>query len=218
MAKMKGFSFFEKRKVRSAAHEAESCLSKALAEAFGNNDGFQRRVEKYFGTSVGGREATMHSVMKTINSMKVVVSSDIYKVARGGDQDGTNAEAENLPQMVHQFKGDLKKKARTARYQGTRLYAGKIMNVVEATMDYAGKYAQLEITLFDEYFKLPYKIGNAQSQVETFLHELSHTAAGTLDVDAPRCYGFEGVLYCKQAGKANLNAENYGMFLQSYLI
>ena len=214
MPRMSGFGFFEKRKINSAVLDAKTCLNKALTEAFGNNDAFQKRADKYF----GGSEAQMHLIMKTINSMKVLIGSDSYRIVRGGDQDGTNAEAENIPQREIKFKGSAEKKARTALHQGTAIYAGKVVNVVEAITQYASANAAPEITLYDLYFKLPYKLGDNQSQVETFLHELSHTAAGTHDVDAPKCYGYNGVVYCRGINKGASNAESYGMFLQSYLL
>lgn len=218
MPKINGFGYFEKRKIKSTILDARACIDKALREAFNNNDRFQNRVMEFFGTPTGGVEAGNHHIMKTINSMKLVIDSDVYTIENGGGKDGTNAEALNFQQGTVSFKGNAQKQARTARFQGTRFYAGKMVNVIEAAFDYSGSGGALPITLFHEYFKLPYKIGKARSQVETFLHELSHTSAGTHDVDAPMCYGYQGVVHCKMLGKGALNAETYGMFLQSYLI
>lgn len=218
MAKINGFGFFEKQKLKHAMKDAGKCLDKALTEAFGQTDKFQSRVDEFFGGSDVRNQHTMHLIMKTINSMKLLIDSDSYVVKRGGNSPGTNAEAENLPQKAITFGGSSFRKARTARYQGTVIYEGNTINVLDAITQYASKHDAPEITMYDNYFELPYKVKNAQSQLETFIHELSHTAAGTHDVDAPKCYGYNGVLYCKQQGKAATNAENYGMFLQSYVL
>lgn len=218
MAKINGFGFFEKQKLKHAMKDAGKCLDKALTEAFGQTDKFQSRVDEFFGGSDVRNQHTTHLIMKTINSMKILIDSDTYVVERGENKPGTNAEAQNFQQKSITFGGSSFRKARTSRYQGTVIYEGKMINSLEAAMNYGEAHAKLKVTMFDNYFELPYKIKNAQSQLETFLHELSHTAAGTHDVDAPKCYGYNGVLYCKQNGKAATNAENYGMFLQSYVL
>lgn len=217
MPTITGFGYFEKHKVKDAIKDARKCLDRALEEAFGNNTNFQSRVGKYFSNGAGGTDATNHLIMKTINSMKLMIDSDSYVILRGGFEDGTNAEADHISQISHKFKGSAEKRARTVRFQGTCIYEGKLMNVIEGITSYASKIARPELLFYDDYFHLPYKKQNRQSQVETFLHELSHTAAGTVDVDAPNCYEYSGVQYCMKVGKAAQNAENYGMFLQSYL-
>lgn len=67
--------------------------------------------------------------------------------------------------------------------------------------------------------KLPFVDQTSDSQVQTFLHELSHFAAGTIDYDAPNCYGIAGTKYCigKGVDIAVRNAENVGFFIQSFL-
>lgn len=217
MPKLEGFGFFEKRTVRHAISEGERALDKALAEAFKDNDKFLKRVDAYFGAGQGGMDATTHLVMKTLSSMKVTYDMDIYRVLKGGDNPGTNADAENIPQRDIGFKGSAQKKARTARWQGTTLYQGRPVNAIEAAANVAGSYRLLEVRLYDLFFQMPSKKHHEQSQIETFLHELSHVAAGTHDVDAPRCYGYSGVLHARRVGKGAMNAESYGMFLQSYL-
>jgi Lysine-specific metallo-endopeptidase len=219
MATLEGFGFFEKRAVRKAMMDGGRALDKALAEAFSNNDAFLKRMDDYFGAGGGGVESSSHLVMKTINSMKLTIDSDIYRIMRAGADPTTNADMENVPQREVKFKGTAQKKARTTRWQGTTdFYVGEEINVLEAIMRYANASAKPIMRLFDLFFNLPYKRLDAQSQVETFLHELSHMAAGTHDVDAPKCYGYNGVMYCKSAGKGAMNAESYGMFLQSYIV
>lgn len=217
MAKLEGFGFFEKRTVRQAISESERTLDKALSEAFNDNDKFLKRVDTYFGAGQGGADASIHLVMKTLSSMKVTFDMDIYKVIKGGNNPGTNANAENIPQRDIAFKGSSAKKARTARWQGTTIYEGHPVNAIEAAVSVANSFRLLEVRLFDLFFQMPFKSHHKQSQVETFLHELSHVAAGTHDVAAPRCYGYGGVLHVRSMGRGAMNAESYGMFLQSYI-
>jgi hypothetical protein len=214
MPTMTGFSDSELKLVRSAALDARLCLDAALNEVFFDNGRFASRMGNYFSSS----EATNHSVMKTVNSMKIIIGSGVYTVKRGGDNSRVSAEAENFPQDTISFGGTAARIARTARLQGTTIYEGKRVNVVEGIMEDTSAYGAAKMELFDAYFGMPYKLRDAQSQVQAFLHELSHVAAGTLDIDAPACYGMSGVNYCKLSGKSAYNAENYGMFLQSYLI
>ena len=218
MAQLIGFGIDEERIVRNAMLDSRRALEASLNEAFHDNDMFLRRVEKYFGFGEGGQDATTHLVMKTINSMKVAIDMDFYEVVHGGDRHGTNAAAENLPQRKVTFGGTVKRMARTSRLRGTVIYHGKVVNSLEAILSFSSKNRKVKVTLYDLFFRLPYKQKKSQSQVETFLHELSHSAAGTHDVDSPKCYGHNGVLYCKSVGKGAMNAESYGMFLQSYLI
>lgn len=214
MPTMIGFSSSELSQLQSAALDARMCIDYALKEVFSDNDGFASRMGRYFSSS----EAASHAVMKTVNSMKLVIDSGVYHVKRGGDKTGINAEAEHIPQSSISFGGTPARQARTARLQGTAFYEGKRVNVVEGMMDHTSKNPSAEMELFDDYFDKPYKLKDTQSQVQIYLHELSHVAAGTLDIDAPKCYGMPGIEYCKSNGKSASNAENYGMFLQSYLI
>jgi hypothetical protein len=64
-------------------------------------------------------------------------------------------------------------------------------------------------------FAMPFTSLSVQSQVETFLHELSHHSAGTIDdTNGGECYGLVGVTRLKNLGptRAVRNAENVGFF------
>lgn len=66
---------------------------------------------------------------------------------------------------------------------------------------------------------MPFTSRFQQSQVETFLHELSHHAAGTIDdTMGGECYDLVGVNRLKGVGpvRAVRNAENVGFFLMEY--
>ena len=208
-----GFDPTEAQLIQRVILDARLCLEATLREAFDDYDRFSTRMAKYFSTS--GSDS--HAVMKAINSMKLVLDTNTYYVKRGGNDPGTNAAADHFKQDVINFGGSAARQVRTARLQGTVVYKHKRVNVIESIMDHAAANGAVEMELFDDLFQLPYKSADAQSQVQVFLHELSHVAAGTIDVDEPTCYEFSGVQYCKSINKAAINAENYGMFLQSYI-
>lgn len=66
---------------------------------------------------------------------------------------------------------------------------------------------------------MPFAESGCQCQVETFLHELSHHAAGTIDDKARgECYERQGVLRLRAAGPARAvrNAENVAFFAMEY--
>ena len=213
MPTISGFSDTEAESVRGAMLVAKLCIEAALKEAFFDDGGFSSRIGKYFGSN----EAGTHAIMKTINSMKLLIETDVYCVKRGGDIEDSNAKADHFTTQSIVFGGSDARQARTARLQGTMMYEGKRVNHVESVMTDAPKNGAFEMELFDNFFGLPYMLQDSQSQIETFLHELSHVAAGTKDVDAPSCYGWGGVQYCKSIKKGTENAESYGMFLQSYI-
>jgi len=208
-----GFDPIETNLIQRVISDAGLCIDSALREAFEDNDRFQTRLEKYFSTS----ESDSHAVMKAVNSMKLLLDTNAYYVQRGGNLPDANAGAEHLGQQIINFGGSAARQVRTARLQGTTMYRRKRVNVFEAVMRDAARKGAMKMELYDEYFALPYKSLDAQSQLQVFLHELSHVAAGTLDIDEPACYEFSGVQYCKSIDKAAVNAENYGMFLQSYI-
>src|SRR5438046_9983749 len=127
MPKLKGFSIGERFKMGSVIHDGKYCLHAALKEAFRDNTAFITRMDKYFGlnNAMGGAESATHAVMKTINSMKLAIDSDLYHIVKGGDQGNTNADMMTIPQQNVGFTGDKRENAKRARLQGTYLYVGK---------------------------------------------------------------------------------------------
>lgn len=68
-------------------------------------------------------------------------------------------------------------------------------------------------------WSMPFTSFTDQSQVETYLHELSHFAVGTIDDElGGECYGLTGVQRLRSVGfvRAVRNAENVGFFLMEY--
>ena len=74
---------------------------------------------------------------------------------------------------------------------------------------------RLPMRLGPNFFAMPDRHLFEQSKIETFLHELSHHAVGTIDDSAGgECYGWTGVTRLKGLGpsRAVWNAENVGFF------
>jgi len=199
---------------------AKYCIYKAQEEAFDDYRGFIVRAHKYFDlkNAAGGADSATHLIMKTVSSMRLMIDSDTYHIVKGGDMGNTNADMSTIIGIHRQkFGGTRQQVAVQARTQGTMMYAGKTINAYEARLLSFGQKGSAPMHFYQGFFNMTGKLNDQQSQVETFLHELSHGAGATEDVDAPSCYGWSGVQYCKQNGTSTVNAENYGFFLQSYL-
>jgi hypothetical protein len=94
-----------------------------------------------------------------------------------------------------------------------------VTNLVDEYRSGAGVADMMPMRLGDRFFAMPFKSLTEQSQVETFLHELSHHAAGTLDdTNGGECYGTVGVNRLKGLGplRAVRNAENVGWFCTNW--
>lgn len=215
MPTIQGFTSAEEAALRKAHLDAKLIINAATNEAFHDNAGFQGRMKKYFSgeNATGGWDFVTSLVMKTLSSMKLAVDSDLYRIEKAPQAmaPGTNAAMCSWSQDTN---ADASK---PAQHQGTMVHGGKRKNVIEAQMDHVDQHGASVLTVYPLFFDLPYKAKDAQSQVQSFMHELSHCAAGTVDVDQPKCYGMTGVDYCKKAGKSANNAENIAMFLATYI-
>lgn len=220
MPKFQGFSGQEVDRMRKIIAVSKHCINKALDEAFADNRGFMRRAHKYFDLKNvrGGHEAGTSLIMKTVSSMRLMIDADSYHVVKGGEMGNTHADMRTLI-GIHRgnFGSNRQENAKQALLQGTLTYAGRPVNAYEARLIKFEQSGSSPMNFYAGFFKLTSHLNDQQSQVEVFLHELSHGAAGTEDVDQPSCYGWSGVQYCKQNGSSTMNAENYGFFLQSYL-
>ena len=93
--------------------------------------------------------------------------------------------------------------------------------LIDAYRSDSNNRPRMPMRLGSPFFAMPFKHLSEQSQIQTFLHELSHHAAGTIDDDRfgpTGCYEWSGVVAMKGAGpnKAVRNAENVGFFCSRY--
>lgn len=213
MPKFKDFSMSKKREMKQYHKEAKRCLDRALALAFDDNDLFTTKMKKYFAAPTPQLwSRTSSLVMKTINSMKLAIDTDLYTVFfKEQEEEGTNASMESVTQDDHDSIDPLE--------WGTyKLSSGKRINVLEA-MHMVTRNKKLPMTIYPQFFKLPKHSIDEQSRLQTYLHELSHFAAGTVDykgmgVRSP--YGMSGIQACMVAGHSAENAENIAMFLATF--
>ena len=207
-----GFSADQKLRMETAADWAKGCLDAALSVVFEDNDLFRGRLGKYI-TALGSGQKwgdISSLVMKTICSMKIVIDSDLYKV-----QLEPQANSPNTNAAMCSWKQDM---TAQGRMLGTMQFDGKRMNVLEAQMGFVAKSGASKLSVYPLFFKLPFYAPETQCQVQSFLHELSHCAAGTVDYTdgGINPYGMTGVRACMRRGKSAQNAENISMFLATF--
>ena len=170
----------------------------------------------------------------TLNKMGSKQFRDVFgRIMGGGDLDEIKAAEKVLEDEIR----TMFKRVATFSYQVS--YGDPVsMGGANASM-LSGQYTQsggtgAQHTSFIEGMRgntapdrLPMKLGAPffampdydlfeQSKVETFLHELSHHAAGTIDdEDGGNCYEWAGVNRLKGLGPARAvrNAENVGFFI-----
>ena len=95
----------------------------------------------------------------------------------------------------------------------------EVTNTVDSYRSGAGVADMMPMKLGPPFFAMPYSSLTQQSQIETFIHELSHHAAGAIDdTNGGECYGQTGVtrLMGLGAARAVRNAENIGWFCMRY--
>lgn len=206
-----GFSSKQQKVLQKIHVEAVRCLEAAVSSI--GDSTYMMRYSKYFGnasssTGSWGNSASS-SVNQTINAMYVAVKENNYVVNNEGKSNSTNADMAHL----------------TSNIGRGVVYEGKAMTILEANdlaraSELGGN--KLPMGIYSRFFsKLKLFKLDKQSQIQVYLHELSHHAGGTIDVDLGGgriAYGFEGVKQARNIGKGHLNAENFGMFLQSYYI
>lgn len=202
MPKMIGFTGSEQDKVQKVLRSARKCIDTALTVVFNKNDKFTTRMAKYFAMD----ETNITSlVMKVLNSMKLVIDTDYYEIHKAPQSDGPSSNADCASwQMANQ--------------QGTMVYKGKEQNVIEAQIAHATASGASKMRLFPLFFGLATFKADKQCKIQSFLHELSHCAGGTIDVsdNGINPYGMDGVKRCRIAKKSGKNAENVAMFIASF--
>ena len=194
MPRLTGFGKHEFA-MKQAMRTAGAALVEAASSYVADEGEFNKKFKTYFGKI---NDQARDDLVATLANMNGQFQRDNFTIALGAPNANENAN------MIH-FK--------TAHYQVSR------DEIYQATMTYLANNPALSMIIRPIFFNLPFEALNNQSQVETFLHELSHFAAGTIDYKPPRCYEMTGVNYCKSAGVevAVRNAENVGFFIASYV-
>lgn len=197
MAKFIGFSNTQQQTVNKVYRTARVALESAATDLGGT------KYRQVFAQVMGG--GTVSSIKKaegmldkSIKAMFNRVATLSFTVAFVNLGAGTNAE------MLHP--------------------TGQTLDNVQDKLDeYLASSSPvigaMPMKLGAPFFAMPFTSLTEQSQVQTFLHELSHHAAATIDdQNGGECYGQTGVTRLKGLGpeRAVRNAENVGWFLVRY--
>jgi hypothetical protein len=195
MAKFIGFSAPQQVIVQKVYRSSRVALEKAVADI--GSERYRRAFAQVMGGgSVQAIKAAEQVLETTLRKMFMRVATLSFTVEFGaGLGANTNAEMEHIN--------------------------GHTLDNVQDLIDAEARTDNptFPMRLGARFFNLPSISLSEQSQVETFLHELSHHAAATIDdKNGGECYGWTGVTRLKGLGPARAvrNAENVGFLLARY--
>jgi hypothetical protein len=205
MPSFTGFSADQLTQVKSAYQTTRKTLEQIVTHDLAGGSPsakFRTQFKNWIGDiparqDVHGEVNTAEDVLiSTIKAMSAKVASLTFKVQYDGTM-GANAK-------MLSFRFD----------QG---------NVQDLTDEWSFSHDQRggnPMTIGPAFFTLPAKSMGQQSQAQSFMHELSHHAAGTIDDGdaANPCYGQQGVDRLKGLGplRAVRNAENVAFFVVQF--
>jgi hypothetical protein len=197
-------------KAYKAARQGLEALVKDIAEN-GTKVGskFDTQFKKYMGDpgkTVAGNKETRDAIdvlVDTCKAMNAKIASVTFKVVYNSAL-SSNAEMLSFSSM----------------FNNASLNSGAIQDLVDNYAYGTAKSGAMPMTIGPGFFTNPAYALDAQCHVESFLHELSHHAAGTIDdTNGGECYGLAGVNRLKGLGPARAvrNAENVGFFCMAWV-
>lgn len=202
MPKMLGFSPQQEAVVKDCMRGASRALEKFIGAATGGDSkGFRRVFQMVMGSGGAENDKNAEQIMlKSAQAMLSVPRTHRYKIRYAvlAPNENANMQHFNFQQVDEDFPSVLE------------LHEGE---------QASGALDAHPMQLGPLFFNMPRISLSEQSQVETFIHELSHFGAGTVDQDAGgKCYGWEGCVRAKGQGPlfAVRNAENVGFLLVRY--
>jgi len=197
MAKFVNFSAAQRPIVDKVYRTSRLALEKAVTDI--GSDRYRRSFTACFGGgSVSDIKAGEQILEKTLRAMFMRIATLSFSI----EFDGAMAANENANMLS--FGGSA---------------VEDVTNLVDSYRSGSGNAAMMPMKLGTNFFNMTFLSLSEQSQVETFLHELSHHAAGTIDdKNGGECYTMVGVNRLKGLGpaRATRNAENVGFFLARY--
>jgi hypothetical protein len=213
----------------NAAHvKAVNCIDACLLDMGSKN--FEIKFAKYFGSAANATgkkwgNADSSYVIGAVNAMQIATKAGTYKVKWGGF--GTvNAEMKSF--ALENFKEYKDQQWGGSTYQGVvKALFQIVVETTEATFSAGGlfkkeKWAVVNpqpMTIYHGFFANDLWKLDDSCQVKSYLHELSHHVAGTIDVklsDGSEAYGWQNAQRCIVEGTAAHNADNVGFFVASY--
>jgi hypothetical protein len=202
-----GFSGTDSRNVAKAYKAARQGLESLVADIYkgtGAGTKFHIQFKKYMGNAPSGAGGTKEfnsaitTLVETCKAMNAKIASFTFKVVYDANL-GSNAEM--------------------LSFAIASKTASEIQDLVDGYA-YAQGHGAMPMTVGPGMFANPAWAIDAQCHVESFLHELSHHAAGTIDdTQGGECYDLTGVNRLKAIGptRAVRNAENVGFFCMAWV-
>jgi hypothetical protein len=196
MAKFNGFSGAQLPVVTKAYQESRRILESIVTSKFGSD-----QFRQVFGQIMGGGatsavKAAEKVLEDTIKTMHLRIAGQSFDCTWEPTFGNTNADM-----LSAQYTASGSGSAHT--------------NLIDDLRQQGVAPARLPMRLGPNFFNMPFRSLFDQSQTETFLHELSHHTAGTIDDDnGGDCYEWVGVCRLKGLGpdRAVRNAENVAFF------
>jgi hypothetical protein len=203
MAKFENFDPAQTIVINNVYKSARLGLEKCVKAA--GTDPWRRAFGAVMGTaSGGGLKAAEDTLAKSISNMFMRVATVSFKVIYDASLPA-NAEMTSFAGVAPEDVTGTVDAWRSSN-QNFTLSSGKS----------GSEGGQMTMRIGPALFAMPFVSLSVQSQVETFLHELSHHAAGTIDdKNGGECYEWVGVTRLKGVGPARAvrNAENVGFFV-----
>ncbi len=203
MAKFEGFSARQLPKVKEMYKSARLALEEAVGDFDSAN--FRNLFQKWMGNAGG-----LNAVKSGEKALQGIIKAMNARIATLAFTVSYNPNLADNAEMQHPHRA------------GALAGNPSVQNVLDATDSLRMQFGNIiQMVLGPAVFKMPFAEAGVQSQVETFLHELSHHAAMTVDdTVGGECYGKTGVLRLKALGPARsvYNAENVGFFLVEYAL
>jgi hypothetical protein len=202
MAKFEGFSAGDQITIQKVYKSARLGLEKCVASA-GSGE-WRTRFNAWMGVATGGDlKSAETTLQKSISNMFMRVGTVSFKVL----YDATLPANAEMTSFAGKSPEEVTNEVDAFRSQNKDWNLGSGKSGTEGGM--------MTMRIGPALFAMPFRSLSVQSQVETFLHELSHHAAGTIDdKNGGECYELVGVTRLKGLGPARAvrNAENVGFF------
>lgn len=208
-----GFTGTNANDVKKAHKAARQGLEALIADIYANGtkagSKFDIQFKKYMGNpgnSVAGGKETRDAIevlVDTCKAMNAKVASVTFKVVYDGTL-AANAEMLSF----------------SAMFNNAGMKSAEIQDLEDSVSFGGTQRGGSQMTIGPNFFTNPAYAIDAQCHVESFLHELSHHAAGTIDDEnGGACYGLAGVNRLKGLGPARAvrNAENIGFFCMAWV-
>jgi len=198
MPKFNGFSAQQLTVVEKIYRESRFVLERAVAAA--GSDSWRKVFGLIMGSANGAALKDAERVLEeSIKVMHMRIGGQSFDVSYEASF-GANTNADML----------------SGRFTQSGGAAADHTSFIDGLRQDDPTLARLPMRLGPNFFTMPDRDLFGQSKVETFLHELSHHAVGTIDDKlGGECYGWTGVNRLKGLGptRAVRNAENVGFFL-----